>query len=138
MTINRRKAMVALGSAAFGGVEWMASGAPFATALIAPRQVPAATADGSQATDLSRIGAHVYSEEGIPMFLACENLADGGTSPGPAAAPSELNKKVDAAFRRYTREWQRQHPKASAEDVAKIVEFLADRDVTRGGMEPSL
>jgi hypothetical protein len=100
--------------------------------------VPAATADGSQAADLSRIGAHVYSEEGIPMFLACENIAEGGPAPGVASAPSELNKKVGAAFARYAREWQRLHPKASAEDVAKIVEFLADRDVTSGGMESSL
>ncbi len=115
--INRRGALAAIAAAAFGA------------------EVAKTPGDGLRA-DLARLGAHVYSEEGIPMFLACKNLA--GKPNSPALAPSDLNQKVASSFHRYASEWQRIHPDAPAADVAKIVELLADRDFTSGGNEKSL
>jgi hypothetical protein len=89
-------------------------------------------------TNLARIGSRVYSEEGVAMFLACENLSTVGTSPDQTPAPSALNQKVASAFQRYTREWQHSHPDAPASDVAKILEVIADKDFSGGGREPSL
>jgi len=89
-------------------------------------------------TDLAQIGSRVYSEEGVAMFLACENLATVGNLPDEAPAPSALNQKVASAFQRYTREWQRLHPDAPVGDVAKILEVIADKDFSGGGREPSL
>jgi hypothetical protein len=89
-------------------------------------------------TDLSRIGSRVYSEEGVAMFLACENLVPDGTSGNEAPAPSALNEKVASAFQRYAREWEHAHPDAPAGDVAKILEVIADKDFSSGGREPSL
>ena len=89
-------------------------------------------------TDLAHIGTRVYSEEGVAMFLACENLATVGTSPDEAPAPSALNQKVASGFQRYAREWQHSHPDAVVGDVAKILEVIADKDFSDGGREPNL
>jgi hypothetical protein len=96
------------------------------------------TAQDSMKEDLARLGGHVYSEEGIPMFLACENLAAGQTSRDRGTPPSALNEKIATAFHRYASEWQRMHPDAPAGDAAKIVELLAGRDFAAGGTERSL
>ncbi len=87
--------------------------------------------------DLARLGQHVYSDEGIPMFLACQDL---GASKATAlsASSADLNRKVASAFHRYAAEWHRLHPDAPASEVAKIVEILADRDFQEGGREQSL
>jgi hypothetical protein len=91
------------------------------------------------AANLAHIGSRVYSEEGIAMFLACENLAAVETvPPNKVPVPSPLNQKVASAFQRYAQEWQHAHPDAPASDVAKILEFIADRDFASGGQEPSL
>ncbi len=143
--IKRRGALVAIAAAAFGGVDWLISRsylpsqlsvAHISLSAFAAERVN--TVDDAMRADLARLGGHAYSEEGIPMFLACENLAASQTSPDRALLPSALNKKVASAFHRYAAEWQRIHPEAPATDVAKIVELLADRDFAEGGTERSL
>ncbi len=143
--INRRGALVAIGLAGFGRIDWLISAKHRLRGLQGAQT--SFTAFGAElvnanedkvSADLARLGAHVYSEEGIPMFLACENLAPIGTSPARPPSPSALNKKVASAFQRYAYEWQRVHPKAPASDVAKIVEVLADQDFADGGMESTL
>jgi hypothetical protein len=80
--------------------------------------------DADLAADLDRLSGRQYSEEGIPMFLACENLAPNGKSDEPTA----LKQDLAVAFRQEVDDWQRIHPDAPVTDVAKIVEVLADRD----------
>ena len=88
-------------------------------------------------SELDRLGKHTYSDEGIPMFLACENLGAARSS-AASASPTDLNRKVGSAFHQYAAEWHHRHPKAPASDVAKIVEVLASRDFRDGGLEHSL
>ena len=85
--------------------------------------------------DLERLSSRVYSEEGIPMILACENLVPGQQS---SAASTDLNRNFASAFRRDADIWQRLHPNAAPNVVAKILELLADRDFNAGGMEKAL
>jgi len=87
-------------------------------------------------SELATLARRVYSEEGIPMFLACENLT--GAQPNSQTQPGKLNHNVATAFHRYAAEWQHMHPDAKVADVAKIVELLANRDFTAGGLETSL
>ena len=131
--IKRRGALVAIGAVALGGVEWFIPGSEGPVAFGA--ELVNAVEDSASA-DLARVGAHTYSEEGIPMFLACENLAAKHTA--SERVPSALNQKVASAFHRYTDEWHHIHPQAPASDVAKIVEVLADQDFAKGGTERSL
>jgi hypothetical protein len=69
------------------------------------------------------------------MFLACENLAEGkGKASNIAPAPAS-NAAIAAAFRQQVEDLSRVSPDLSEWDVAKLVELLADRDITRGGKE---
>lgn len=129
--INRRGALFAIKVVVFGGVEWFGSKAQAIEEGSGPRTAP----ENRQVNeDLAHLGQHIYSEEGIPMFLACENLAASPTSRGSSA----LNEKVATAFHRYAEEYQRMRPEARAADVAKIIELLAGRDFADGGLEKSL
>ncbi len=143
--INRRAALVAIGAAAAGGIDWLlprsirpGQAGPFNNSFTAFGAELAQSAEESVNADLARVGAHTYSEEGIPMFLACINLGAKQNETTRAATPSPLNRKVGTAFQRYTGEWHRMHPNAPATDVAKIVEVLADQDFNMGGLEKSL
>ena len=143
--ISRRGALVAIAAATFGRL---------GSLICRGRQLPqydaanSFTASGAQLIDkrddslsaaLNRLGARVYSEEGIPMFLACENLGPNQTSPARAPVPpTPLNETVASAFHRYADEWQHTRPDAPVTDVAKIVELLAYRDFAAGGAEKSL
>ena len=85
--------------------------------------------------DMKQLGTRVYSEEGIPMILACEDLTAktaGARSSGP------MNAAIAGAFSRYVDAWQRLHPDAPASDVPKLVELLAYRDFAGGGSDNNL
>ena len=128
--MNRRKAMTTLAGARLL--------APLLDAAGAGAQQEGTAAAGVT-KELDRLSKRVYSEEGIPMFLVCENVAGkGGGATNNAPADKDLNRIVAPAFRRYAAEWERMHPNASSADVAKIVEFLADRDFAQGGKEKTL
>ena len=143
--ISRRGALAAIAASTFGRLgSFIVRGQQL-------RQYNAAnsfTASGAQLADshneslsesLNRLGKRVYSEEGIPMFLACENLGPNQTSPERTPVPpTPLNEVVASAFRQYADEWQHTRPNAPATDVAKIVELLAYRDFAAGGVEKSL
>lgn len=127
--MNRRKAVITLGAARLLGFIF-----PSAAALAEQE-----AAAGGLAKELEQLGTRVYSEEGIPMFLVCENVAEKGQSGSKQhTALTKLNEVVASAFRRYASEWTRTRPNASAADVAKIVELLAHRDFAAGGREKSL
>ncbi len=143
--ISRRGALLAIATAAFGRLGSLISkGHPLGSSdaagnFTASGAQLADTRNESLSTALSRLGKRVYSEEGIPMFLACENLEPTQTSTERTPLPSTpLNEKVASAFHHYADEWQRTRPNAPATDVAKIVELLAYRDFAAGGAEQSL
>ncbi len=79
--------------------------------------------------DLERLAGRVYSEEGIPMFLACEDLASGIDAGQSAAVTlTPLNEDLASAFSRDASVWQGLRPAAPVTDVGKIVEVLAVRN----------
>lgn len=83
--------------------------------------------------ELSRIEARSYSEEGIPMFLAGEDLA-GGTNGAPAGfRPATLNKALADAYREYAALLPELEREMSEYDAANLVELLALRDFEAGG-----
>lgn len=139
--IGRRRALYGIGVSILGGAWTLISCAP----LRRPRSgdggqggAPKAASDeelGDQVLrDLTRLGSRVYSEEGIAVFLACENLArrpDG--SAGALPAPTALNHSLATTFRKYAEVLPRVRPDVVEGDVAKLVELLADRDFTGGG-----
>ncbi len=137
MVINRRGVLLAIALAAFGraarGLTWV--GIPEADRSSDFLETQAVhSADARLRNDLSLLAGRVYSEEGIPMVLACENLV-----PGPSSfVPTALNHMLSSAFIRDTNTYEHMKPEASAADVAKIVEMLADRDFAAGGREKAL
>lgn len=74
--------------------------------------------------ELGRSGARAYSEEGIPMFLVGENLAADAVPTPPAG----LNLQLAADFRAHAGLLAQVRPNAVPGDVAKLVEWLAERD----------
>jgi hypothetical protein len=78
--------------------------------------------------DIAKLRGRDYSETGVSMIIACEDLTRDGTG-----LPDARDTHVAAAFDHYTALFLEAHPDASADDVAAIVEFIADRDFASGG-----
>ena len=95
------------------------------------------TADADQLLQgLSRIAARDYSEEGVAVFLACENLTgtrDG--NPVQAFVPLTLNAQLAGDFNRYARMLPNLRPEVSEADIAALVELLAYRDLAAAAGE---
>ena len=114
-------------SAAFA----LISCAPFRKGVrVPPAEEPIDAEAGARLLrDLERIGARVYSQEGIPMLLACQNL-----EPGARRLPgSRMGAAFAARFRRLAETYARVHPKPDERDAAKIIELLAAQDLAAGG-----
>ena len=136
--LDRRTTLLALIGAGF-------SRAALARALGAgPAAAPSSTpgtdpapaaedADRELKEDLARLGAHEYSDEGIPVFLACVDLVAESRG-GLSAQPSSLSRSVGSNIRRYGDAWQAMHPDAPDTDVSKVIEVLAERDFAHGGL----
>lgn len=75
--------------------------------------------------DLARLKQRVYSEEGIEMFLVCEDLTR--IAP-PGIAPDALSVALATDLRQHAEALARVRPGATPSDVANIVEVLAERD----------
>ena len=85
--------------------------------------------ESSVRADTDRLAARLNSEEGIPMFLACENLVENETAEeSEPLTLTTLNEDLAAAFRRDSDGWELIRSGAPLTDLAKIVEVLADRD----------
>jgi hypothetical protein len=82
--------------------------------------------------DLARMGSpREYSEEGVPVFLACVDLvAEQAGKSGAPATP--FSAQIAANLRRYGDAWQRLHPDAPEGDVARLIQILAERDFVHG------
>ena len=91
------------------------------------------TVDDRLREDLARLAPRVYSEEGIPVFLACVNLVPAKTSHPPAKVTlTPLSAALALTFHRNAEAFQRIRPNAKAKDIAPIIEVLADRDFSKG------
>lgn len=137
--MNRRGALVAIGFTAFNGMAWSLSNplrllqsGTHTFAAFGPQ--PQSTIDDRLRADLARLAPRVYSEEGIPVLLACENLVPSKDAHKPAKVTlTALNAAFASALHRNAEAFQRIRPDAQAKDVAPLIEVLADRDFTHGG-----
>lgn len=124
--INRRDALLAMGATVVGGLVTSVR----ASAAQGETRPPAPEADNFDERIRKELAPHEYSEEGIPVFLACEDL----TTRRPALSP--LNAAVAAEMRRSGESMARVKSDAAAGDVGKLIEVLATRDFKGGGNEP--
>lgn len=84
--------------------------------------------------DLDALGMRRYSEEGVAVFLACEDLV-AAKAGRPSAPPNELSEKIAKGLRENGRAWQHLYPIAPEGDVATIIEVLAVRDFNNDRLE---
>ena len=129
--MNRREALIAISVISLRGAAWALPNFRFpATGLghLADESI-----EDRLRADLALLGPRIYSEEGIPVFLACENLVGEGDAhkPGSPSLPA-LNKAVAAALRDNADAFLRMHPDARERDVAPLIEVLAYRNVAKG------
>jgi hypothetical protein len=130
--VNRRKTILALAGAGvctLVGRAVQAKQSPGASPNAGP--VPA-DPDRALKDDLATMGSHEYSDEGIPVFLACVNLV-AEKAGQPVAETTKFSKQVAADLRRYGDAWLHMHPDAPDTDVSKVIEVLAVRDFAYGG-----
>ena len=139
LMMNRRKTLLAMAGALGAGVA-----APALARLRRLDEEPSGTSSGSgrgtSAGDpveqslrehLARLGSREYSEEGIPVFLACEDLVAVKTH-RHTPPPSAWSQTVASELRKNGEAWLRIFPKAPDTDVSKLIEVLAERDFSRG------
>ena len=85
---------------------------------------------------LGRLAARTYSEEGIPVFLAGEDLAaqEMAGSGAPAGfLPDALNRHLAAAYRDYAALLPGLEREPTEYDAALLIELLAEQDFLAGG-----
>jgi len=75
--------------------------------------------------DLERLAQRTYSEQGIPMFLVCENLAPGEPT---GNVDGREGRRLAGNLRRAAETFWSIRPNANGGDVPKLLEFLAERD----------
>ena len=80
--------------------------------------------------DLNALGARQYSEEGVTVFLYCEDVV-GEKTRAPKVPPNELSATIAAGLRDNGPAWKHLFPVGPAGDVNKLVEVLAVRDFNR-------
>lgn len=85
---------------------------------------------------LHRLDTRAYSEEGIPVFLAGEDLSAEGLAGSGAPegfSPDALNRRLAAAYRDYAKLLPGLERERTAYDAALLVELLAEQDFQAGG-----
>lgn len=86
--------------------------------------------------EISRAETRAYSEEGIPVLLFGENLArDDAALSRTRATPDPTRAQLAATFQRWAEVLPRVRPEVTEDDVAKLIEILADRDFGRSSDE---
>jgi hypothetical protein len=131
--INRRTTLLTLAAACGTALSLAACGRSAESDSTAPAAGAAkAGGDDDLRDNVARMGTpREDSEVGVPVFLACEDLvAEQAGKPG--APPNPFSAQIAADLRRFGDEWLRLHPDAKEEDVARLIQILADRDFVRG------
>jgi hypothetical protein len=139
--MNRRGALVTLGLTALGGVAWSITkprllATTLTRASLAVLDTPSShVIDDRLREDIALRSQRINSDEGIAMFLVCENLVpDKSSHTPPKVALTAMNTALASALRRNAEAWLRIRPNAQDKDVAELIEVLAQRDFTNGGM----
>lgn len=140
--MNRRALLVMFGKTAAASFAF--GSGPLRTPLAAivrsatptAGQTTSATYDTQLQAAMDILAKRVYSEEGIPMILACEDLT--AKTPVQPVYSRPMNDAIASAFQKYLDAWGRLHPDAPAGDVAKLVELLSYRDFEDGGKDDNL
>lgn len=104
------------------------------TPIVAPETT--ATYDAKLQGDMKQLSTRVYSEEGIAMILACEDLT--ARKPIGPSSSKKMNTVMSTTLQKYVDSWLRLHPDAPAGDLAKLVELLAYKDFAGGGKDTDL
>jgi len=124
--INRRNALFAMSATVLSGMLPSAQGGTQDSST-----KPVTSSDESLDDRVRKeLAQHEYSEEGIPVFLACEDL----TIKRPALSP--MNAAVAREMRRNAEAMRGVKPDVAPGDVGKLIEILAERDFKRGVAEP--
>ena len=140
--MNRRALLLMFGKTAAAGVAWSSGLTRTPLPGIVTSTTPAAAQAVSSTYDtqldaaMTRLSNRVYSEEGVAMILACEDLT--AASPVAPVYSKGLNDIVAPAFQKYVDAWERLHPDAPAGDVARLIELLSYRDFEHGGKDDNL
>ena len=134
--MNRRRALAAIAVTLLGGVRPLISG-PFRfvqSGAATPKDSSHASDDveARLRADLDQLAKRAYSEDGVPVFLACVNLAPGKN---PTPQLTAFNASLAKALRENAAAWQRIRPNAPVTDASQLVEVLANRDVANGGTQ---
>ena len=130
--INRRTTLIAIAAACGTVLSHAALGRFSDTGPTVPgADAPKPAGEAELRDNLARVGSHEYSEEGVPVFLACVDLvAEQAGKTGPS--PTPFSARIVSDLRRYGDAWQRLHPDAPETDAAKVIEMLAERDFVLG------
>jgi hypothetical protein len=135
--VNRRRLLHGLGASALA--TWVmpeTAGSMPASKADGPTDL---VAEYEQAEDLlyelARLNARYYSEEGVAMVLACENLVPGAAeSSADAFFPGAMNHRFRSAFRHYAELLDALRVDLAAEDATAVIEFVSYKDFeSRGG-----
>ena len=129
--MNRRNALFAMGATVLGG--YSSLHAAFRGA--SPAQASGGTGANASQSGLDErmrkdLAPHEYSEEGILVLLACQDM----TTRRQALTP--LNAAIAADMRQNAEAMQRVKPDVTGSDVGKLIEVLAERDYAGGGAQP--
>lgn len=140
--MNRRALLIMFGKTAAAGVAFGSGitrtpvGDIVSSITPAAAQATSATYDAQLQAAIDKVSETAYSEVGVPMILACEDLTV--KEPVPAVYSKPMNDAVANAFQQYTDAWSRMHPAAPATDLPKLVELLSSRDFRSGGKDINL
>jgi hypothetical protein len=126
--IDRRTTLLALAAAVLAACGSSKEGDSTTPAAGAAKSA----GDDDLRDNLARMGTpREDSEVGVPVFLACVDLvAEQAGKPG--APPTPFSAQIAADLRRFGDAWLRLHPDAKEEDVARLIQILADRDFVHG------
>ena len=113
-------------NAAFGRL----AGSTQGNAQAAPSTSSVEAVEEALRADLARLGSPAYSDEGIPVFLSCANVA-GERVGAPRATITPFNETLAAQIHNNAEAWQRMFPNAPDTDISKLIEVLAERDFNR-------
>ena len=144
--MNRRGVLAAMAAATVGAVPASAALGGLlptdaaqtqgAASVNPPKNVVQDAVEERLGQDVARLAPRAYSEEGVPVLLACEDLVADKILREPKVELTPFNTSVASDFRKTAEAWQRIHPDAPDTDISKVIEVLADRDFSNGGSVP--
>ena len=145
MRITRREAVFGITSAALGAAALPASGLlevlqpdPLSAGETAPCAEPNEVIDNRLSREIARMAFRADSEEGVPVLLACINQVLDRSAPKASAVKLiPWNAQISGEVRQEAAAWQRLRPNCPASDVAHLIQVVALRDLSAGGMERS-